>query len=1495
MRNIPRIKPIPVVSWLAAISTIALTIFFFPNAFGQSYSNFTSREAGLNTPLLNVTYTTSISISSCSTLDTPGATYNLTASITNSATSYCINISTNNITLDCGGNTIDGNDVATYGIWTTNTSAKNFGNVTIQNCKLTDWKNAAIYLAAMDNSTLRWLNVSSSATNGIRVINSNNTIIEHIRTEYSSGSRGIDMAVSNNFLLNNITSYGNGADGIRIAGTSGAAGNSQGRVINSTILYNGGRGLRLDTLFNVYINNLNSSHNALAGVDFISADGSVLINSTINHNLREGIAGSFGADKINISNNRIENNSWAGISHQPTFGFRNAFIYNNFFNNSVNVNVSNVGAAGTATAYNFTKVNGTRVYGAGALLGGNYWANWTGGGQGFSQTCADANFDGFCDTAYTLNINGTITTADYLPYSDNYDKGLPSFVEIPATLANSSNISSITTYFNITAFDLTTNISTCFLSLQVPGAAWATNFTMTNDNRGMNVTCNYTSASFNPSFQGAFFWKFWANDSSSNHNETSLLGGVFDSKAPTPMNYTTLTPDNASSISSTSIVVNVTSSDGSGTGVANLTFTLTNITGTDMTELNRTFIYGFYNYSLNFTSLASGTYLFNVTATDYAGNKNTTERRTVTIAAGTSISISSCTTLDSSDATYNLTSSITDSATSYCINISANNVTLDCGGNTIDGNDIADWGIWTNRSAAGEFTNITIQNCKITDWDTEGIYLGNAHNNTLRWLNVSSNPDQGISATNSNNSRYEHLDVSVNSLRGIRINTASNNVFSNITTNGNGADGFYLAGASGRLATYNIMTNITAIGNLQRGIRIDTANSNTLNNATIYYNSIGLSLIVADFNVVVNSTIYGTYGGGGGSGGIQMAFGDDSNNISNNAIVNTTLHGIILESSANTKNIISNNFFNNTRNFNITFFGTGTSFNTTQQNGTRIYSAGTQIGGNFWANWTGNNDFSKDCADADWDGFCDANYTLNGTGSVKVADYLPYSDEYDKGVPSFVEIPATIGNASNVSSTTAFFNITAFDATTDISTCFLSIQNPSGISLSNVTMTKNLVSTNVTCNYTNSFNPLQQGAFLWKFLANDSSNNWNQTSLFSGVFDSIAPFVDYYSSTPANASTSTGSILMNATSNDGSGTGIANLTFTLTNITGTDMTELNRTFIYGFHNYSLNFTSLASGTYLFNVTATDFAGNKNTTERRTTSISTAPPAQTSGETIIFNGTANYTAFNVTLYWSSVPNADQYRVYTTETSPFNFANYSNVTTTFWTDSNATLYPNRFYRVSSANAAGANHSATILGKVAYGLQRNAAGTGSNWIGLPVNSSSLVKALDVINETGAGVPNSTMITRKNATTQVYVQCSGYDCPDQPFCTLGTTESCNFNLVPFEGYEVDTNVSSPSLVSWAIVGPVFERRNVTLVANTSDTGFKLNWISIWANTSLTNAKALINNISTADAVTKWNETTQTSEGYIQFRGGRGRNFLINIYRGYEVSVNATVNWTQG
>ena len=65
--------------------------------------------------------------------------------------------------------------------------------------------------------------------------------------------------------------------------------------------------------------------------------------------------------------------------------------------------------------------------------------------------------------------------------------------------------------------------------------------------------------------------------------------------------------------------------------------------------------------------------------------------------------------------------------------------------------------------------------------------------------------------------------------------------------------------------------------------------------------------------------------------------------------------------------------------------------NTTQQTGTRTYSSGSRIGGNFWAypNGTG---FSQTGTDANHDGFTDAAFDLFGNETIY--DYFPYSSSY---------------------------------------------------------------------------------------------------------------------------------------------------------------------------------------------------------------------------------------------------------------------------------------------------------------------------------------------------------------------------------------------------------------------------------------------------------------------------------------------------------------------
>jgi parallel beta-helix repeat protein len=105
-----------------------------------------------------------------------------------------------------------------------------------------------------------------------------------------------------------------------------------------------------------------------------------------------------------LSNNTIISSNESGI-HLLDYCADNR-IYNNYFNNSVNVKAENI----EGNIWNTTQSPGTNIIG-GPNLGGNFWANLE--GTGFSQVSNDSNSDGICD--FPFNINGS--DFDYLPLS----------------------------------------------------------------------------------------------------------------------------------------------------------------------------------------------------------------------------------------------------------------------------------------------------------------------------------------------------------------------------------------------------------------------------------------------------------------------------------------------------------------------------------------------------------------------------------------------------------------------------------------------------------------------------------------------------------------------------------------------------------------------------------------------------------------------------------------------------------------------------------------------------------------------------------------------------------------------------------------------------------------------------------------------------------------------------------------------------------------------
>jgi parallel beta-helix repeat protein len=277
--------------------------------------------------------------------------------------------------------------------------------------------------------------------------------------------------------------------------------------------------------------------------------------------------------------------------------------------------------------------------------------------------------------------------------------------------------------------------------------------------------------------------------------------------------------------------------------------------------------------------------------------------------------ISDCSVLDQEGATYYLTQDIIDSTSSTCIDIQANNITLDCQGHTIDGIDALEtYGIYVYRSEETT-TNITIKNCVVTDWEY-GIYLYNSSSNNFSNIIANSNSYYGIALDSSSNSNnFSNITTNSNSEYGIYINWGNYNTLSNIISNSNNG-GIYIFG------TYNTLSNITTNSNSWVGIYIYWGIYNTLSNITSYLN----------------------------------------------------LYGIYLYSSSN--NIIYNNLFNNTNNFYFDGYIFSNYWNTSYQEGENIWNASLgYIGGNAWFNPDGTG-YSDTCHDTNADGFCDDPYVL---------------------------------------------------------------------------------------------------------------------------------------------------------------------------------------------------------------------------------------------------------------------------------------------------------------------------------------------------------------------------------------------------------------------------------------------------------------------------------------------------------------------------------------
>jgi hypothetical protein len=318
---------------------------------------------------------------------------------------------------------------------------------------------------------------------------------------------------------------------------------------------------------------------------------------------------------------------------------------------------------------------------------------------------------------------------------------------------------------------------------------------------------------------------------------------------------------------------------------------------------------------------------------------------------------------------------------------------------------------------------------------------------------------------------------------------------------------------------------------------------------------------------------------------------------------------------------------------------------------------------------------------------------------------------------------------------------------------------------------------------------------------------------------------------------------------------------------------------------------IEDGYYLWNVYCYDDHGNLGYNSTNFSFAAFNPP-YTPPENINISQSSNDGTGNIVLNWSAVSNAVRYNIYRTNDLNDEFILIDETEDLGYVDSDAYLSRRRFYKVSAWNPTSENLS-EIYAKTVYYFYRNPGVNTKNKAGFYF-SSNMTKASELLGENG----NFTSFNMYNETIQKRVICNGFSCPSFPECTQ-TNCNFDFDLEDGRGYEVYINSSGPLSINWSMVGQVFSPISIDLVKN--DTNYGKNWISLYANTSLYNANSLINSISFAESVTNWDEVVQTSRGYIATSSPFpwippyiGNNFILEIEKSYEVSVNQSSSWLQ-
>jgi hypothetical protein len=311
-----------------------------------------------------------------------------------------------------------------------------------------------------------------------------------------------------------------------------------------------------------------------------------------------------------------------------------------------------------------------------------------------------------------------------------------------------------------------------------------------------------------------------------------------------------------------------------------------------------------------------------------------------------------------------LNQSIIGCSGDFILNIVSDDVVLDCGGFMLEGD--------ANNTIQLNASDITIKNCIVNYTGIEnrisGIYglrgsytiIDNQFLNNVG-INIDTVSDAIIDNNYFNNeNNLFNIAIVINNLNNTQI---SNNLI-------NKGNGIAIAMGSGTLVNHNNLISNNTLNNVTNGVYLGNVVNTFFENNTIISTNIAIWFFESNYNFIYNNNLF--------SDGPMFSFNSAYDNM------------------------IYNNLFSAKQYIREGSSGYNVSWNTSVQDGDRVYSPGTKISGNYWTNST-NDGFSDICDDLDFDTFCDNIYNISdGNDSFDNLDYmsLTYSPIYTSNIVS---------------------------------------------------------------------------------------------------------------------------------------------------------------------------------------------------------------------------------------------------------------------------------------------------------------------------------------------------------------------------------------------------------------------------------------------------------------------------------------------------------------